>query len=187
MASHIREYLETENPDSTDPNTIVFDPEKETQKQKQPKLKRGTLKSLDVSGKEEESVCFAGVAAPHHKTLIKEHSLKYEIVLNKGPATGLYIDQRDNRRKFRELISNMKSTTDSSSSSHSHSRLSRSVPSVDDEEKTFLNAFSYTCSFSLHAAQCQMKTTNVDLSKTILTRAKKVPSFCSFSSPFTLT
>jgi 23S rRNA G2069 N7-methylase RlmK/C1962 C5-methylase RlmI len=172
LASHIREYLENESLDSTDPNTIVFDPEKEKQKQIKTKLKRGTLNSLDVSGKEEESTCFAGVAAPHHKTVIKEHSLKYEIVLNKGPATGLYIDQRDNRRKFRELILNMKSTTNSSTPSHS-----RSVRSIDVDEKTFLNTFSYTCSFSLHAAQCQMKTTNVDLSKTILTRAKKVLSF----------
>jgi 23S rRNA G2069 N7-methylase RlmK/C1962 C5-methylase RlmI len=170
LASHIREYLDsTENSQTADRNTIVFDSEKEKEKQRQSKVRRNVLESLGLESDEQKSLCFAGSAAPQHKTVVKEHAIKYEIVLNGGPATGLYIDQRDNRRKFRELISNMTSTASTS--------LSPTLPSIRSPvstQKSFLNAFCYTCSFSLHAAQCRMTTTNVDLSKLILSRAKKM-------------
>ena len=68
---------------------------------------------------------------------IKEHGLQYLIRPYSGFSTGLFLDQRENRRHLLER----------------------------EEGSTILNCFAYTCAFSVGLAQRGMKVTNVDLSK----------------------
>lgn len=84
-----------------------------------------------------------GDVAAGHTTEIEEDGLRYRIDLANGPATGLYLDQRTNRRIVAALT----------------------------DARTLLNTFSYTCAFSLAAARQGAKTTNVDLSKAALQKA----------------
>jgi predicted RNA methylase len=74
--------------------------------------------------------CIAGRAAPGHATTIVENGTVYHVALANGSATGLYLDQRANRKKLVELISKL-------------------PPSP--KGRIMLNAFSYTGSFSVAA------------------------------------
>ncbi len=78
--------------------------------------------------------------------LIVEHTLHFEISFRSGYSQGLFIDQRDNRRRVR------------------------------DETKPgqrVLNLFAYTGGFSVAAASAGAITTTVDLSATYLEWAKR--------------
>jgi 23S rRNA (cytosine1962-C5)-methyltransferase len=77
--------------------------------------------------------------------LVSEGSLKVRCELGDGLSTGLFIDQRDNRRRVLELA----------------------------QGKQVLNLFSYTCSFSVAAALGgASKVTSVDLSGRALERGR---------------
>jgi len=65
----------------------------------------------------------AGDAAPE-RLLVSEHGMRLHVSLGDGLSTGLFVDQRDNRRRIRELA----------------------------QGKRVLNLFAYTASFSLAAA-----------------------------------
>jgi 23S rRNA (cytosine1962-C5)-methyltransferase len=65
----------------------------------------------------------AGQVAPE-RFFVTEHGMRLEVALGDGLSTGLFVDQRDNRRRVRELA----------------------------HDKTVLNLFSYTASFSVAAA-----------------------------------
>ena len=71
---------------------------------------------------------------------VREHGLSYWIDFQSGYSPGLFLDQRLNRRRLREL----------------------------SPKKTVLNTFAYTCSFGLAAASVGAKTTNLDLSRSYL-------------------
>ncbi len=78
--------------------------------------------------------------------IIEEHGIKIHVDVDKGHKTGFYLDQRD-------------------------SRLAAGKYSKD---KTILNCFSYTGTFSLHcAANGAKEVTNVDVSQTALDLAKR--------------
>jgi len=65
----------------------------------------------------------AGEAAPA-RFFVTEHGMRLSVALGEGLSTGLFVDQRDNRRRIRELA----------------------------RGKSVLNLFSYTASFSVAAA-----------------------------------
>src|SRR5204863_10015212 len=72
---------------------------------------------------------------------IRENGLTFLINFGEGLATGIFLDQRENRRRLLAL------------------RL---------QEKTVLNTFAYTCAFSVAAAKAGAVTTSEDLSKNYL-------------------
>ena len=71
---------------------------------------------------------------------VREHGLSYWIDFESGYSQGLFLDQRLNRQRIRELC-----------------------PS-----KTVLNTFAYTCSFGVAAASAGAETVNLDLSRNYL-------------------
>jgi 23S rRNA (cytosine1962-C5)-methyltransferase len=91
-------------------------------------------------------------ATPHS---VQENALKILTELGDGLSTGLFIDQRDNRERVRELAS-------------------RGPGDANQETaRRVLNLFAYTCSFSVAAALGgASKVTSVDLSGRALSRGR---------------
>ena len=75
------------------------------------------------------------------RAAIRENGLTYLINFGEGLATGIFLDQRENRRRLLALPL---------------------------KGKTVLNTFAYTCAFSVAAAKAGAVTTSVDLSKNYL-------------------
>src|SRR6266516_4765954 len=73
----------------------------------------------------------------------EERHLRFGIDFGSGYSTGLFVDQRENRRYVRHIA-----------------------------PKRLLNCFAYTCSFSVSAACVGATTINVDLSKKSLARGR---------------
>lgn len=76
--------------------------------------------------------------------IVQEDGLRYEVDFAIGYSTGLFCDQRTNRRFLRSL-----------------------------SPQRVLNTFSYTCAFSVAAASCGAETVNIDLSKSSLSRGRR--------------
>jgi 23S rRNA (cytosine1962-C5)-methyltransferase len=82
----------------------------------------------------------AGDAAPE-RLVVDEHGMRFVVELGRGVQTGLFVDQRDNRRRVRELAGGAR----------------------------VLNLFSYTSSFGVAAALGgAAKVVNVDVSRRAL-------------------
>lgn len=97
----------------------------------------------------------AGEAAPDPLE-VHERGVPYEARLGDGLSTGLFLDQRDNRLRIRELAKGAR----------------------------MLNLFAYTGSFSVAAALGGAKsTTTVDVSRTVLAWAEKNLERSGFSGP----
>jgi 23S rRNA (cytosine1962-C5)-methyltransferase len=90
-----------------------------------------------------------GETAPE-RFAIRENGLSYELSFAEGYSVGLFLDQRDNRRR---LLTG---------------HLAAHFPSIDMQDAQVLNCFAYTCGFSVCAAQAGAKTTSLDLSKKYL-------------------
>jgi 23S rRNA (cytosine1962-C5)-methyltransferase len=71
---------------------------------------------------------------------VREHGLSYWIDFGSGYSQGLFLDQRLNRQRLRELCAG----------------------------KTVLNTFAYTCSFGVAAVSAGAETVNLDLSRNYL-------------------
>ena len=99
-----------------------------------------------------------GEAAPE-RFMVLENGLQYELSFTEGYSTGLFLDQRDNRRRL----------------------LTRRVASdfpllpaaTGNEEWELLNTFAYTCGFSVCAAKAGAQTTSLDLSRRWLDWGKR--------------
>jgi 23S rRNA (cytosine1962-C5)-methyltransferase len=91
-----------------------------------------------------------GEAAPE-RFEICENGVRFELGFNEGCSTGLFLDQRDNRRRF--LTGHIAADFDFG-------------PWTPDFG--LLNCFAYTCGFSVCAAKAGAKTTSLDLSKKYL-------------------
>jgi 23S rRNA (cytosine1962-C5)-methyltransferase len=78
--------------------------------------------------------------------LINENALDFEISFRSGYSQGLFLDQRDNRAKVRELCG---------------------------PGQSFLNLFSYTCAFSVAAAAAGALSSSVDLAGPALEWGKR--------------
>ena len=89
---------------------------------------------------------------PEGELEIIENGLRYGIRFDEGYSVGLFLDQRENRRRvLRGFVA---------------PQWERAA--ATDSSPTFLNGFAYTCGFSVAAAAGGMRTTSVDLSKRYL-------------------
>jgi len=93
----------------------------------------------------------SGAAAPERFT-IRENGLQFELSFSEGYSVGLFLDQRDNRRRF--LANHV---------SAGFPLFERGAAGAE-----VLNAFAYTCGFSVCAAKAGARTTSLDLSKKYL-------------------
>jgi 23S rRNA (cytosine1962-C5)-methyltransferase len=97
-----------------------------------------------------------GEAAPE-TFLIRENGLKFQLSFREGYSVGLFLDQRDNRRRF---LTN-----------HIAGGFPLFGSGADGTE--MLNTFAYTCGFGVCAAAAGARTTNLDLSRKYLDRGKR--------------
>jgi len=85
---------------------------------------------------------------------ICENGVRFELGFNEGYSTGLFLDQRDNRRRFL--------------TSHIAADFPLFPSAILHPPSSILNVFSYTCGLSVCAARAGAKTTSLDLSKKYL-------------------
>ncbi len=96
-----------------------------------------------------------GEAAPE-RFAIRENNVRFELSFNEGYSVGLFLDQRDNRRRFLS----------------GHVAAGFELP-INAEKLDVLNCFAYTCGFSICAARAGARTTSLDLSKKYLEWGKR--------------
>jgi 23S rRNA (cytosine1962-C5)-methyltransferase len=84
---------------------------------------------------------------------IRENALQFELSFNEGYSVGLFLDQRDNRRRL--LTGHIAAGFPIS-------------PAQSAQPLEILNTFAYTCGFSVCAAKAGIRTTSLDLSKKYL-------------------
>ena len=92
-----------------------------------------------------------GEAAPDRFS-VRENGITYELSFNEGYSVGLFLDQRDNRRR---LLTR---------------HIAADFPLTPNSRGAFevLNTFAYTCAFSVCAARAGARVTSLDLSKKYL-------------------
>ena len=96
-----------------------------------------------------------GAPAPE-KLIIRENGVKFELSFAEGYSTGLFLDQRDNRRRFLT------------------GHIAADFPfEIQNLKFEILNCFAYTCGFSVCAALAGAHTTSLDLSKKYLEWGKR--------------
>ncbi len=94
-----------------------------------------------------------GEAAPE-RFMIRENGLEFEVSFNEGYSVGLFLDQRDNRRRVL--------------TGHVAAGFPLFSTAGRDASPAVLNTFAYTCGFSVCAAQSGARTTSLDLSNKYL-------------------
>lgn len=98
---------------------------------------------------------FSGETAPP-RFEIRENGVRFELGFGEGYSVGLFLDQRDNRRR---LLTG---------------HIAADFPLFGDKtrganlEREILNCFAYTCGFSVCAARAGARATSLDLSKKYL-------------------
>jgi 23S rRNA (cytosine1962-C5)-methyltransferase len=97
-----------------------------------------------------------GEASPERFEIL-ENGVRYEMSFNEGYSVGLFLDQRDNRRR---LLTG-------------HIAAEFSIPEIRNSKFEILNCFAYTCGFSVAAAKAGARTTSLDLSKKYLEWGKR--------------
>ncbi|MBI5393707.1 MAG: class I SAM-dependent methyltransferase [Verrucomicrobia bacterium] len=102
---------------------------------------RESLRSAPVVERAMEKQPSGETASPENRFEIVENGLRFLVSLDAGYSTGIFLDQRENRRR---------------------------VLAMDLRGKTVLNAFAYTCAFSVAAARAGATVTSLDLSKRYL-------------------
>ncbi len=90
-----------------------------------------------------------GEAAPERFEIL-ENGIRYELSFREGYSVGLFLDQRDNRRR---LLTG---------------HIAADFPRLPAAGCQLLNCFAYTCGFSVCAARAGARTTSLDLSKKYL-------------------
>ncbi len=100
-----------------------------------------------------------GDAAPE-RFVIQENGVKFEMSFSEGYSVGLFLDQRENRRRL--LTNHIAANFDLASIAQS------TKPRAE-----ILNTFAYTCGFSVCASLAGARTTSLDLSKKYLEWGKR--------------
>src|SRR5206468_1631711 len=113
-----------------------------------------------------------GAEAPKEFQVL-ENGVGFGLSVREGYSVGLFLDQRDNRRRF--LTGHVDAHFPWFQNSGQSLGLSRIEP---DRRGTgpvleILNTFAYTCGFSVCAAKAGARTTNVDLSRKYLQWGKR--------------
>lgn len=101
---------------------------------------------------EASPVHLAGEVAPERFT-VRENGLRFELSFSEGYSTGLFLDQRDNRRR---LLTGQVAPG-----------FALPAPGPNGPPE-LLNCFAYTCAFSVCAARAGLRTTSLDLSRKYL-------------------
>ena len=83
---------------------------------------------------------------------IRENGVRFELSFQEGYSIGIFLDQRDNRRRWKV----------------GHIAAGFPFPSVSEPRPELLNTFAYTCGFSVAAAMGGWRVTSLDLSKKYL-------------------
>jgi 23S rRNA (cytosine1962-C5)-methyltransferase len=144
------------------------------------------LRDLRNAGPEQASPQkVLGAAAPD-EFIVCENGLQFALSFREGYSVGLFLDQRDNRRRFlvNHIAANFplgeqiaaphpptpeNGTQDEPFSSRESSQGWNSKPPTRPlEGLEMLNTFAYTCGFSVCAARAGARTTSLDLSKKYL-------------------
>jgi 23S rRNA (cytosine1962-C5)-methyltransferase len=101
-----------------------------------------------------------GEPAPERFTIL-ENGLTFEVSFTEGSSVGLFLDQRDNRRRFL--------------TGHVAAGFSLREPPITERQSSLeiLNCFAYTCGFSVCAAKGGARVTSIDLSKKYLAWGKR--------------
>jgi 23S rRNA (cytosine1962-C5)-methyltransferase len=116
-----------------------------------------------------------GAAAPE-RFVVRENGVQYELSFAEGYSVGLFLDQRDNRRRlltgqvaagFELAIGDWPSAIERSSRRGVPAIANRQSP-IANRQPAILNVFAYTCGFSVCAALAGARTTSLDLSKKYL-------------------
>jgi 23S rRNA (cytosine1962-C5)-methyltransferase len=88
--------------------------------------------------------------------IVRENGVRYELSFREGYSVGLFLDQRDNRRRL--LTGHIAAGYP----------LFNSKLNAQDSPFEVLNTFAYTCGFSVCAAKAGARTTSLDLSRKYL-------------------
>jgi 23S rRNA (cytosine1962-C5)-methyltransferase len=99
-----------------------------------------------------------GEPAPE-EFLVRENGMLFELSFGEGYSVGLFLDQRENRRRLL--------------TGHVGASFSLSLSEIGNRKPKILNTFAYTCGFSVCAAKAGATTTNLDLSKKYLEWGKR--------------
>jgi 23S rRNA (cytosine1962-C5)-methyltransferase len=99
-----------------------------------------------------------GEAAPERFEIF-ENGVRYVMSFNEGYSVGLFLDQRDNRRRF---LTN-----------HVAAAFPLFKSEIGNRKSEILNCFAYTCGFSVSAARAGARTMSLDLSKKYLEWGKR--------------
>jgi 23S rRNA (cytosine1962-C5)-methyltransferase len=99
-----------------------------------------------------------GEVAPERFEIL-ENGVRYEMSFNEGYSIGLFLDQRDNRRRFL--------------TGHIAADFPFFKSEIGNRKSEILNCFAYTCGFSACAAKVGARTTSLDLSKKYLEWGKR--------------
>jgi 23S rRNA (cytosine1962-C5)-methyltransferase len=91
--------------------------------------------------------------------LVRENGLQFELSFEAGYSVGLFLDQRDNRRRLQK--------------GHLQANWPLFMGGARGKTVETLNAFAYTCAFSVCAAQAGSRVTSLDLSRTYLEWGRK--------------
>lgn len=100
----------------------------------------------------------SGAAAPE-RFVIRENGVKFELSFAEGYSVGLFLDQRDNRRRFL--------------TGHIAADFALFQSAISNRPSAILNTFAYTCGFSVCAALGGARVTSLDLSKKYLEWGKR--------------
>lgn len=109
-----------------------------------------------ASASESSPQLLFGGAAPE-RFPVRENGLTFELSFSEGYSAGLFLDQRDNRRR---LLVN-------------HVAAGFALFPNGPARTEVLNTFAYTCGFSVAAAKAGARTTSLDLSKKYLDWGKR--------------
>jgi 23S rRNA (cytosine1962-C5)-methyltransferase len=115
--------------------------------------KRLSRRVAELAPAEASAVHIGGEPAPERFTVC-EHGVHYELGFGEGYSVGLFLDQRDNRRRF---LAN-----------HTAAGFELSQAPPAGPPTVLLNVFAYTCGFSVCAALAGARATSLDLSKKYL-------------------
>ena len=99
-----------------------------------------------------------GEAAPQRFQIL-ENGVRFEMSFSEGYSVGLFLDQRDNRRRFL--------------TGHIAADFSLFKSEIGHWKSEILNCFAYTCGFSVCAVKACVKSTSLDLSKKYLEWGKR--------------
>jgi 23S rRNA (cytosine1962-C5)-methyltransferase len=117
---------------------------------------------------------FAGNRLPE-SIVVHEHGVQLEVRPYDGLSTGLFVDQRDNRAWLAKLVANrvakLRKGKDGTNA-RVRAALGDSVQPAQQDAIHVLNAFAYTCAFSVACAKAGAITTSVDVSAKYLTWGK---------------